>query len=115
MGRRYFKIQRRHFGGDFLRHPGGQSGVARVCGSKGTLTIEKPWFASWGAGKTKIVFQKHWSGKPREIWVKSGRGLYAIEADEVGRCLQKGLLQSPAMSWADSVGNAEVLDSWLKA
>ena len=88
--------------------------IARVCGSKGTLTIEKPWFASWGAGKTKITFQKDWSSKPKDIWVKSDRGLYAIEADEMGRCIQKGLRQSPTMSWGDSLGNAKVLDEWLQ-
>ncbi|HEY5038400.1 MAG TPA: Gfo/Idh/MocA family oxidoreductase, partial [bacterium] len=38
---------------------GDKAGIARVCGSKGTLTLEKPWFASWGAGKTKLVFQKN--------------------------------------------------------
>ena len=92
-----------------------KAGIARVSGSKGTLTIEKPWFASWGTGKTKITFQKDWSSKPKDIWVKSDRGLYAIEADEVGRCLLKGLRQSPAMSWGDSLGNAKVLDEWLKA
>jgi predicted dehydrogenase len=92
-----------------------REGAARVCGSKGTLTIPRPWFASWNAGKSKIIFQKDWTMKPRTIWVKGDRGLYAFEADEVVRCVRKGLLQSPAMPWADSLGNAEVLDGWMKS
>jgi predicted dehydrogenase len=91
-----------------------KSNTAKICGSKGTLIIERPWFASWGPGKSQILFQKDWQFKPRPIWVKSDRGLYAIEADEVGRCLQKGLLQSPVMSWEDSLGNAKVLGDWLQ-
>jgi len=88
--------------------------TARICGSKGTLTLERPWFASWGPGKSKITFQKNWNSPKRDIWIKSDRGLYAVEADEVGYCLQKGLKQSPVMSWADSLGNAKVLDEWMK-
>ncbi len=92
-----------------------REGAARVCGSKGTLTIERPWFASWNAGKSKIIFQKNWNTKPKNIWIKSDRGLYAVEADEAGRCIQKGLRESPVMSWADSLGNAKTLDAWMKS
>lgn len=88
--------------------------TTRICGSKGTLTIEKPWFASWGPGKSKITFQKNWQFPKKDIVVKSDRGLYAVEADEVGECIRKGLKQSPAMSWADSLGNAKTLDEWLR-
>ena len=88
--------------------------TARICGSKGTLTIERPWFASWGPGKSKITFQKNWNQPKKDIWVQSDRGLYALEADEVGECIQKGLRQSPIMSWGDSLGNAKVLDEWQR-
>lgn len=91
-----------------------KAGIARVCGSKGTLILEKPWFASWGPGKSKIVFQKNWSSPKRDIWVTSDKGLYAIEADEVGNCIRKGLKQSQVMSWADSLGNAKLLDQWQR-
>lgn len=92
-----------------------KAGIARVCGSKGTLTLERPWFPSWNPGKSKIVFQKNWNSPKKDIWVKSDRGLYAIEADEVGECILKGLKQSPVMSWGDSLGNAGALDNWLRA
>ncbi len=88
--------------------------VARVFGTKGTLFIPSPWFGSWRAGKSKIVYQKSWDQKPRTIWVKADRMLYSLEADEVGRCLNRGLKQSPAMSWGDSLGNAKLLDEWKK-
>lgn len=91
-----------------------KNNTARICGSKGTLTIERPWFASWGPGKSKITFQKNWQFKPRTIEVKADRGLYAIEADTVGEALRKGRRESPAMPWADSLGNAKLLDEWMK-
>ncbi|MNW31915.1 1,5-anhydro-D-fructose reductase [compost metagenome] len=35
---------------------------------------------------------------------------YAYEAEEVGRCLQEGLLESPVMTWEESLGIMRLLD-----
>jgi len=91
-----------------------KAGIARVCGSKGTLILERPWFASWGPGRSKIIYQKSWRHKPRTIWVKADRNLYTYEADEVARCIRKGRKESPVMPMADSMGNAKTLDAWLR-
>jgi predicted dehydrogenase len=88
--------------------------VARVYGTKGCLTIPSPWFGSWGAGRSKIIYQRSWRHKPRTIWVKADRNLYTYEADEVARCIRKGRKESPVMPMADSMGNAKTLDAWLR-
>jgi predicted dehydrogenase len=86
-----------------------------VWGSKGKMHAPSPWHPGrWTKGVSTIEIQLY-DKKPKVLKVVKALNLYAVEADEVGRCLLKGLQQSPLMSWADTLGNAKTLEAWLKA
>jgi predicted dehydrogenase/aryl-alcohol dehydrogenase-like predicted oxidoreductase len=89
----------------------GASSEARIWGSKGNIRIGNPWFP--GQGDNVIVVNT--DGKDEEVHVEGGNELYAIEADETARCVAAGLKESPAMTWADTLGNMAALDGWRKS
>ena len=80
---------------------------AIIYGTEGRIEIPTPW----NPGK-----ESDWSfrirGKVSEDFSGTKQNIYAIEADHVAECLEKGLLESPLMSWSDSLGNASALDQW---
>ena len=87
----------------------------RLYGSKGSMSVPAPWLPGVdGARVTEIVVTRH-GGEPERHQVHADRGLYAIEADEVARCIAAGLVESPAMPWADTLGNMAALDRWRRA
>jgi predicted dehydrogenase len=83
--------------------------AARVYGTKGYLTLLAPWHPN-----SRILLQKGWKNKPREIRVKSDKGVYAWEADRVGKAIRDGRQECSAMSWQDSLGNMKTLDQWIQ-
>jgi predicted dehydrogenase len=86
-----------------------------IWGSKGKIHAPTPWHPGrWSKGISMIEVQLY-EKKPKVIKIIELLNLYALEADEVGRCLVKGLKESPRMSWADSLGNMKTLEQWLKA
>jgi predicted dehydrogenase len=93
-----------------IRADRGHSRV-KVDGTKGSLTVLSPWFAKWHGGTSYLVLELK-GKKPRRIPIQCDRNLYTVEADEVARCVRQGLKQSPAMGWADTLGNLKVLDAW---
>ena len=80
-----------------------------VVGSKGRLHVSEPWLAPRSDG-SKPSLTLITADKTSEISVEAPLDLYTYEADEVARCIDHR--QSPAMSWADSLGNMQVLDQW---
>jgi predicted dehydrogenase len=97
-----------------IRLDRGTSRVA-VVGSRGTLTAPSPWFAKRGGGTSHLLFQKNGEKKIRKIPVSCPQSLYVLEADAAASCIRKGLVECPAMSWSDSLGNMRVLDLWRKS
>jgi predicted dehydrogenase len=97
-----------------------QSGIAlkgenivRIEGEKGSITIGCPWAVRHGESFIQVT--NHLTGESRiQQTTRSDEDLYAYEIDEVGRAVNSGSKESPEMSWEDSRGNAEALDSWLK-
>jgi len=89
--------------------------MVKIDGTKASLTVPSPWFAQWHGGTSYLLLRKKGSEKVKKIPVPCDRGLYTVEADEVARCVRKGLRESPAMPWADTLGNMMVLDAWQKA
>jgi predicted dehydrogenase len=89
--------------------------VVNVYGSEGSLTINSPWFP--GPDDNVVILRQ--SGKDDENVIVSGegKGLYTHEVDLVARCIAEGRTEapSPAMTWADSLGNMRVLDAWRKS
>lgn len=94
-----------------------QRGVGvTVWGTKGKIHAPSPWHPGrWSKGVSTIEIQLYDQKKPKVLKLVKPLNLYAMEADEVGRCLRKGLRESPRMSWADSLGNAKTLDQWLRS
>jgi aryl-alcohol dehydrogenase-like predicted oxidoreductase len=74
--------------------------------------VLSPWF---GAGEgEKAILEIERPGQPVErIEVEAPTGLYTLEIEEVGRSICRR--ESPAMPWADSLGNAVALDRWRQA
>lgn len=84
-----------------------------VYGSKGRIRVENPWLCADAQGHWRFELMR--DGKAPEPITGLADPLYVIEADHVGRCLAAGMLESPCMSWQDSLGNAQVLDAWRRA
>jgi predicted dehydrogenase len=84
-------------------------------GSKGWIHVPSPWHADrFDASAAKIQVYRE-GFKPQEINLHSRQSLYSLEVDAVGAALKKGWRESPFMTWNDSLGNAKVLDAWMRA
>lgn len=94
-----------------------QENVVRIYGEEGHLYVPTPWVPSRDGGPTKIMLHRDGQPNDEEIVVETvdeaKAYLYTIEADHVAAHLDAR--QSPAMSWADSLGNMQTLDSWRDA
>jgi predicted dehydrogenase/aryl-alcohol dehydrogenase-like predicted oxidoreductase len=76
-----------------------------VYGSAGRITVSEPWLPSPTDGSTIEVAR---AGKGVETIHIPAAYQYALQADALAENVEAG--QSPQMSWADSLGNARVLD-----
>jgi predicted dehydrogenase/aryl-alcohol dehydrogenase-like predicted oxidoreductase len=82
----------------------------RVYGSEGFLEVPQPWLPP--ADKPGVVIVHRAGEETREATTAAG-AQYALEADAVADYLADR--EAPQMSWADSLGNATVLDAWRAA
>ena len=80
--------------------------TVEVFGSRGSVRIPWPWRSPvrWEIEVTRNGSRETVSGEATDAYVS--------EVDEVDRCLTENILESPAMGWSDSLGNAQVLDAW---
>ena len=53
--------------------------------------------------------------QPETVTIKTELATYAIEAELVADSLPAQEARWPAMTWADSLGNMRVLDTWRAA
>lgn len=89
--------------------------VLRIHGAKGRIEVPNFWFANGnrdqGLGKIDIILA---DGTRETVSVNATEHLYAFEADAAAEAILAGKQEFPApgMSWADSLGNARVLDKW---
>jgi aryl-alcohol dehydrogenase-like predicted oxidoreductase len=92
--------------------------ILRIHGANGGIEVPDFWFAGGtrdqGLGKIDVVTS---DGKRETISVNETRHLYSFEADAAGEAIRAGKQEfsPPGMSWADSLGNARVLDQWRAA
>jgi predicted dehydrogenase/aryl-alcohol dehydrogenase-like predicted oxidoreductase len=86
---------------------------AAIFGSEGRIHVPQPWQPG-RFGPPKIIVHRKGADGPEEIETESG-DLYGIEADCVAANLERRQAASPAMSWGDTLGNMQVLDSWRAA
>ncbi len=90
--------------------------VLRIHGSEGRIEVPDFWFAggdrTTGLGQIDIIK----GGKTETISVNETRHVYSFEADAAAEAIfaKRQELAAPGMSWADSLGNARVLDAWRK-
>ncbi|MCY2931523.1 MAG: aldo/keto reductase [Planctomycetota bacterium] len=94
-----------------------QENVVRLFGSTGHILVPDP-YVCWrdGAMPGKIIVNRN-GQPPEEISIDSPVTSFAHEADVCGRAIRAGRLQaeSPAMTWADTIGNIRAQDAWRAA
>lgn len=89
--------------------------MLRIHGATGRIEVPDFWFAGGnrdvGLGKIDIVRP---DGARETISVGEKGHMYSFEVDGVGDAVAAGKQEfaAPGMSWADSLGNARVLDKW---
>ncbi|MDA0840031.1 MAG: aldo/keto reductase [Planctomycetota bacterium] len=92
-----------------------QDNKVTIFGSEGNLVIDSPWFCSGReGGSSKLIVNKN-KGGTEEVIVQTDEWLYGIEADHVAKNIENRQGQFPAMTWADTLGNATTLDKWRQA
>jgi predicted dehydrogenase len=99
-----------------------QENVVRIFGDQGHIFVPAPWDPSRDGGSSRIFLHRHGESAPQEIVFeapeKAESFLFASAAEHVASCLQDDespATESPAMSWADSLGNMQMLDRWRAA
>lgn len=85
----------------------------RIYGSEGSLTVPIPWAPPAGSNSMTL---KTRNGETREIAVESTGSVYTHEIDLMAECVRNGDREapSPAMTWADTIGNMAALDAWRR-
>jgi predicted dehydrogenase len=81
-----------------------------IHGSEGSIHFPTPWFGPSKEGKFIV---KNKNGANEVKCDAGGLALYAIEAVHVADHIAER--QSPAMSWADTIGNMNTLDALRKS
>jgi predicted dehydrogenase/aryl-alcohol dehydrogenase-like predicted oxidoreductase len=92
----------------------GLDNVLRIHGSTGRLEVSNFWFASGHRGGTGHIHIHRPKGTVETIAIEEKGWLYAFEADAAALAIRAGKQEftAPGMTWADSLGNARVLDKW---
>lgn len=86
-----------------------------IHGSAGWIEVPNPFTPGLAGQAERIVLHRR-DAAPEEIVIPSpNRGLYAYEADAVAAALARGEREVPLATWADTIGNARVLEAWLEA
>lgn len=91
-----------------------QDNMLRVFGTKGRLEVKDFWFATGHEGGQSDILIVGNDGNEEHITVREDRWLYSFEADGVADAVTLGRQEfvAPGMTWADTLGNMDVLDRW---
>jgi len=87
--------------------------TTHIVGAHGTITLPDPWQASRGdATAGKIIVRA--KGDEQVFEPATDYNSFSFEAAHMARAIAGGAAEatSPAMTWADSLGNMETLDKW---
>ncbi len=85
--------------------------TATVFGSHGRIHLPKPWLPADDAGAWSFELTQ---GADTQTIAGKNDSLYVIEADHVAELLQNGELESPTLTWQDSLHQALALDNWRR-
>jgi predicted dehydrogenase len=87
--------------------------AAVVFGEGGKIVLPNPWIPEHGRQSLENSFVIQRDGHaPEEVRVRTELPTYGIEAELVAQTLPALEAPHPAMSWADSLGNMQALDTW---
>jgi predicted dehydrogenase len=90
--------------------------TAVVFGESGRVILPDPWIPSSDRQSLYTELTVHRDGQaPETVAIRTEKPTYAIEAELVADTLPAIEARSPAMSWADTLGNLRVLDAWRAA
>jgi predicted dehydrogenase len=91
-----------------------QERVVRIFGTEGRIDVGSPWFGGGLNGGSSTIVLMPRNGDATTITIDEPRPLYAIEIDVAGAAINAGHVEarSPAMTWADTIGNMRTLDAW---
>ncbi|MEJ0029009.1 MAG: Gfo/Idh/MocA family oxidoreductase [Bacteroidota bacterium] len=81
---------------------------AEICGTRGSIVIQSPWYKSMG-----IIVSKEGAAEERISLPYLGNG-FEFQIDEVTRCLDLGLIESPLMTHDFTLLKAQTSDEILK-
>jgi predicted dehydrogenase len=84
--------------------------TVRIYGDNGRIDVPSPYGINGGKTGSSSIFVTLGNQPPEEVKIHADRTLFAIEADTVAEYISAR--ESPAMSWADSLGNMRTLDRW---
>ena len=112
-----------------LRFPGGMTAEcatsvswnmensAMITGTLGEIHLPDPWAPGRNAGPSDAEIHITVDGETEVEHIRSPRQIFSFEAEHASRLIAEGTTEasSPAMSFADSIGNARVLDQWRQA
>ncbi len=90
--------------------------TVRVTGDEGSLLLANPWTADRQNGGT-FTIQLRTKARNEDITIETDRTAFAMEADTAAEAIFAGKVEaaSPAMAWADTLGNMQTLDRWREA
>lgn len=90
-----------------------QDTLVRIYGTEGNIVLPSPWLYDDEARPSQILINRK-NEPPRVIDFNDPILSYTYEADVCGDAIRAGKLEapSPAMTWADTLGNMRVLDAW---
>ena len=92
-----------------------QENVVRIFGTEGKIVLRNPWVAErTGGDAAHLSVRRKGDQEPQEISIPATVTSFTMELDAFGDAVAAGQRQarSPAMSWADSLGNIALLDAW---
>jgi predicted dehydrogenase len=90
-----------------------EHGTLVLYGTEGHLVVPAPWHCGIDAGETQLLRYAKGAQQPEIVTVPSDRNIYTYEAELFSECVKAGVVQSPAMTPEDSIGNMKVLEQWL--
>ena len=81
---------------------------AEICGTRGSIVIQAPWYKSMG-----LIVSKEGSAEERIPLPYAGNG-FEFQIEEVTRCLDLGLIESPLMTHEFTLLKAQISDEILR-
>ena len=90
------------------------SNDAIITGTKGTIRLVDPWTPGRDAGPSDAIIEISKDDTTQIEKLERKEHLFAFEAEQASQWIAAGRLEAetPAATWADSIGNAQTLDRW---